>query len=55
MLRDHLQLYRGLIIEIAYFLSVHLKCSIPVAYLAIHILTDTLQSDLWLVVMATQL
>lgn len=37
MLRDCLQLYRGLIIEMEYFLSVYLKCSIPVAYLAVHL------------------
>lgn len=54
MLRDCLQLYRGLIIEMEYFLSVCLKCHIPVAYLAVHVLTDALQGDLWLVVMASQ-
>lgn len=55
MLRDCLQLYRDLIIEMEYFLSVHFKCNIPVAYLAVHVLTDALQGDLWLMVTAIHL
>lgn len=48
MLADYLQLYRSLITEITYFLSVRLKCSVPVRCLAVHLLTDALQGDLWL-------
>lgn len=46
MLRDDLWLYRTLLIEMEYFLFVHLEGSIPVACLAAHILNDALQDSL---------